>query len=118
MKILHLAQDHDDALVAARVLHGIAQNVTLARETTPAGAIDWLHGNRNTSAVIVEVQAQSCAAFVQQVRGIGLSTAIVVVSRFPRLEPARRGSRRRRRRPSMSPSVCASCWKRSPAWKW
>ena len=39
MKILHIAPDRDAALVAARVVHGIAQNVTLTWVQTPAAAL-------------------------------------------------------------------------------
>ena len=42
MKILHIAQDRRAALVAARVVHGIAQNVTLTWVPTPAAALEWL----------------------------------------------------------------------------
>ena len=49
---------------------------------------EWLQGNRDTAAVIVEVQAQSCASFVEQLRGLGLTTPVVVVAGSARLEPA------------------------------
>ena len=88
MKILHIAQEREAALVAARVIHGIAQNVALAWAQTPASALEWLQGNRDTAAVIVEVQAQSCASFVDQVRGLGLTTPVVVVAGSARLEAA------------------------------
>ena len=88
MKILHIAQERRDALVAAPVVHGIAQNVTLTWVQTPASALEWLQGNRDTAAVIVEVQAQSCASFVEQLRGLGLTTPVVVVAGSARLEPA------------------------------
>ena len=88
MKILHIAPERGAALVAARVVHGIAQNVTLTWVQTPASALQWLQGNRDTAAVIVEVQAQSCASFVEQLRGLGLTTPVVVVAGSARLEPA------------------------------
>ena len=88
MKILHIAQERGAALVAARVVHGIAQNVTLTWVQSPASALQWLHGNRDTAAVIVEVQAQSCASFIEQLRGLGLTTPVVVVAGSARLEPA------------------------------
>jgi len=88
MKILHLAQQREAALVAARVIHGIAQNVTLTWVQTPAAALQWLHGNRDAAAVIVEVQAQSCASFVEELRGLGLTTPVVVVAGSARLELA------------------------------
>jgi coenzyme F420-reducing hydrogenase delta subunit len=88
MKILHIAQERSTALVAARVIHGIAQDVTLTWAGTPASALEWLQGNRDTAAVIVEVQAQSCASFVEQLRRLGLTTPVVVVAGSTRLEPA------------------------------
>jgi signal transduction histidine kinase/coenzyme F420-reducing hydrogenase delta subunit len=88
MKILQIAQDRRGAFVAARVVHGIAQNVALTWAQTPASALQWLQGNPDTAAVIVEVQAQSCASFVEQLRGLGLTTPVVVVAGTARLEPA------------------------------
>jgi len=88
MNILHIAQDRRGALVAARVVHGIAQNVSLTWAQTPASALQWLQGNPDTAAVIVEVQAQSCASFVEQLRGLGLTMPVVVVAGSARLEPA------------------------------
>ena len=87
MKILHIAPD-GAALVAPPVVHGIARNCSLTSAETPASALEWLQGNRDTAAVIVEVQAQSCATFVEQLRGLGLTTPVVVVAGSPRLEPA------------------------------
>ena len=88
MKILHVAQEREAALVAAPAVHGIAQNVTLTWVQTPASALEWLQGNRDTAAVIVEVLAQSCASFLEQLRGLGLTTPVVVVAGSARLEPA------------------------------
>ena len=88
MKILHVAPERDAALVAAPLVHGIAQNVALAWAQTPAAALEWLEDNRDTAAVIVEVQAQSCGSFVEELRGRGLTTPVVVVAGSARLEPA------------------------------
>ena len=88
MKILHIAPERTDALVAAPVVHGIAQNVTPTWVQAPAAALEWLQTNRDTAAVIVEVQAQSCASFVEQLRGLGLTTPVVVVAGSARLETA------------------------------
>ncbi len=86
MKILHIAQERGAALVAARVVHSIARNVTLEWVQSPAAALEWLKGNRDAAAVIVEVQAQSCASFVEELRALGLSTPVVVVAASARLE--------------------------------
>jgi PAS domain S-box-containing protein len=88
MKILYIAHERDAAAVAARVLHGTAPNITLAWVQTPASALQWLQMNRDAAAVIVEVQAQSCASFVEELRGLGLTTPVVVVAGSARLELA------------------------------
>src|SRR5204862_3738436 len=88
MKILYIAQERSAALEGARVVRGIAQNVRVTWAPTPAAALKWLHSNRDASAVIVEVQAQSCS-FIQQLRELGLTTAVVVIAGPTQLEPAR-----------------------------
>src|SRR5207248_5222270 len=79
MKILYIAQERSAALEGARVVRGIAQNVRVTWAPTPAAALKWLQSNRDASAVIVEVQAQSCS-FIQQLRELGLTTAVVVIA--------------------------------------
>ena len=88
MKILHIAPDRRGALVPARVVHGIAQNVTLTWVQTPASALQWLQDNRDTAAVIIEVRAQNCLSFVEQLRGLGLTTPVVVVAGSGQLQTA------------------------------
>jgi PAS domain S-box-containing protein len=88
MKILHVAQQRDAAMVASPVLHGIAQNVTPAWVPAPASAIQWLRHNHDAAAVVVEVLAQGCSSFIEEVRGLGLTTPIVVVAGSAQLEPA------------------------------
>lgn len=90
MKILYIADERDAAAVAANALHATASNVTLAWAQTPASSLQWLQANRDAAAVIVEavVQGQSCAAFVEQVRRLGLTTPVVVVAAAAQLERA------------------------------
>jgi PAS domain S-box-containing protein len=88
MKILYIAPERAAAALAARALRGIAPNVALAWAQTPGAALEWLQGNRDAAAVIVEVQAQSCGPFVDQLRGLGLTTPVVVVMGSAQLEPA------------------------------
>ena len=88
MKILHIAPERSAAFVAAPVVHGIAHNVTLTWVPSPAAALEWLQANREAAAVIVELHSQSCASFVEQLRGQGLTTPVVVVSGSARLEAA------------------------------
>jgi hypothetical protein len=88
MKILHVAQDLEAARVRSRAIQAIAQNVTLAWAGTPAGALEWLRGNTDTAAVIVEVEAQSCAPFVREIRASRLHTPVVVVDGSARVDSA------------------------------
>lgn len=78
MKILHVAQEHDAAMAAARAVHGIAQDAALVWAKTPALALEWLEGNRDADAVILEVQAQSGASFIRDLRARDLMTPVVV----------------------------------------
>jgi hypothetical protein len=80
MKILYVGLDEDAAAAAQRALHGTAQNVTLKWVQSPGSALDWLQENRDAAAVVVEVHAQSCAPFVEQLRVLGLTTPVVVVA--------------------------------------
>ena len=86
MKILHIARDRGAAELAARALHGIASHVTLTWTLTGEAALQWLHVNRNAAAVICQVDLLSAAAFVEQVRELGLTTPIVVVAEPGHLE--------------------------------
>jgi DNA-binding response OmpR family regulator len=79
MKVLHVAQDRSAAELTARALHGIAHDLTLQWTQAPVGALQWLWRNSDTAAVIVQLDAANCA-FVQQVRKLGLTTPVVVVS--------------------------------------
>ena len=80
MKILHIARERRAAVVAERLIHGIAHDVTLMWAPTPASALHWLQDNRDTAAVIAEVEALTCASFVEQLRGLGLPTPVIVVA--------------------------------------
>lgn len=79
MKVLHVANDRRAAELTARVLHGIARNVTLSWSRTPDGALQWLRTNADAAVVIVDAETATWA-FVQELRASGMSTAIVVVS--------------------------------------
>ena len=61
MKILHIARIAAAPRVTARVVAGIAQNVTLTWLQTPVSALQWLQDNRDTAAIIVEAQAELLA---------------------------------------------------------
>jgi PAS domain S-box-containing protein len=88
MKILHVAHDPLMARVPPGAIHAIAQNVTLTHVASPASALEWLQRNTDASAVIVEVEVQSAAPFVQELRAARLDTPVVVVSGSARLDTA------------------------------
>jgi hypothetical protein len=88
MKILHVVQDPEKARVPSSALHGFAQNVTLETAGSPAGAAEWLDRNPDTAVVILEVEAQSGAPFVRELRAARLDTAVVVVGGSGRLDTA------------------------------
>jgi PAS domain S-box-containing protein len=88
MKILYISPERGAAALAARALGRIAPDLAVAWAQTPGSALEWLQGNRDAAAVIVEVQAQSCGPFVDELRGLGLATPVVVVAGSVQLEPA------------------------------
>jgi DNA-binding response OmpR family regulator/PAS domain-containing protein len=88
MKILHVAHDPQMARVPPDAIHAIAQNLTLTCVASPASALEWLQRNTDTAAVIVEVEAQSGAPFVQELRAARLDTPVVIVSGSGRLDTA------------------------------
>ena len=88
MKILHVTPDLELARVPFAAIHRIAQNVTREWAGSPAGALDWLQRNPDAAAVIVEVEAQSGAPFVRELRGAHLDTPVVVVGGSGRLDTA------------------------------
>src|ERR1051326_8677925 len=88
MKVLHVAQDREIARVPPGAFHGIAQNVTVAWAGSPADALEWLRRNTDAAAVIVEVEAQSGAPFVRELRAARLDTPLVVVGSSGRLDTA------------------------------
>jgi PAS domain S-box-containing protein len=86
MKILYIGYERAAAELAAGALHGIAHDFTVAWAQSPRSALEWLQDNPDTAAAIVEVHTQSCAAFVQQLRGLGLETPVVVTGSSQGLE--------------------------------
>ena len=82
MKILYVADERGAAQLAAKALRDIAPGVKLSWARRLSTALHWLDDNLDVTALVVEaeVESQSCAAFVGQVRGRGLSAPIVVVA--------------------------------------
>jgi PAS domain S-box-containing protein len=82
MKILYLAHERDAARAAAPALRTIAPNVTVTWAPGPDAALDWLCENPDARAVIVDAdtQDQGCPPFLEQVRGLGVATPVVVLT--------------------------------------
>ena len=85
MKILYIGYERAAAELAAGALHGITRDFTLTWAQSPGSGLEWLQDNRDAAAVIVEVHTQSCAAFVEQLRGLDLDTPVVVTGSSPGL---------------------------------
>jgi PAS domain S-box-containing protein len=88
MKILYVGFDRGDAALVAHALHASAQNLSVTWAQTPASALEWLQTHPDAAAVIVQVQAQSCVAFVEQLRGASPGTAVVMVAGAPHIDAA------------------------------
>jgi hypothetical protein len=90
MKILYVANERRAAQLAAAALHGIAPDVKVTWAGTLPPAMRWLQDNSDVAALIVdaEVRGQSCVAFLDHVRGLGLAAPVVVVAPDPRRTPA------------------------------
>ncbi len=86
MKIIYIAPERDSAALAARALQGNAPNVALTWTQTPGSALQWLRENRDAAAVILQLHAQRCGPFVEQLRALDLTTPVVVVDQSARLE--------------------------------
>jgi hypothetical protein len=88
MKILYVAHERGAVVRAARALHPAAPQAALTWSKTFESAIPWLQANPDTDAVIIDadVQGQSCAAFMEEVRSRGVATAVMVVTSASQLE--------------------------------
>ena len=81
LKILYVATERRAAEAAARTLRGIARNVTLEWTQTSGAALRWIHSNHDADAVIVVLaDAQQGNAFLEQVRGLGVTTPVAVIA--------------------------------------
>ena len=81
MKVLYIANERRSAVLAVTVLRNIAPEVAVTWAGHLSVAMRWVHDNRDLAALIVEaeVQNQSCAPFVSQVRSLGLTAPVIVV---------------------------------------
>ena len=83
MKILYLGTERGAAQIAANALRDLAPDVRLAWAGSLSAGLRWVDDNRDVKAMVVEtdVQNQSCASFVDRVRGLGLTAPVIVVAR-------------------------------------
>ena len=82
MKVLHVGNDRELAPRLVGVLRKAGQDVAVAWVGRASDATGWVRDNPDFAAVIIEdhVPNQSCVGFIREVRGLGLTAPIVVVS--------------------------------------
>jgi hypothetical protein len=82
MKFLYVATERTDGQAAATALRGVDPHVTVFWVTQFDHAAKWLEKNRDVAACLVEpaVDAQSCAAFLVHVRGLGVTAPVIVIA--------------------------------------
>jgi PAS domain S-box-containing protein len=82
MKILYVATDRRAADLAAFALRTVAPDVAITWAASLDDARRWIDGNRDVATLIVEVGSDdpNCASFVSQVRGLGVTAKVIVVS--------------------------------------
>jgi PAS domain S-box-containing protein len=82
MKILYIANDRRAAELAALPLGTVAPDVKTTWVASLGEARRWVDENRDVAALIVEVESDSptCESFVRQVRGMGVTAPVIVVS--------------------------------------
>ncbi len=82
MKVLYVANDARSAQLAGVALQKIGRDVSIEWAGGLPDALRWIHGNMDLAALLVEshVQNQGCASFIGQVRALGLTVPIIVVS--------------------------------------
>jgi PAS domain S-box-containing protein len=81
MKILYVANERNPAQLAATALRALGEDVRLEWARDLSSALSWVYYNRDVAALVVEdgLQNQSCAAFVDHVRSLGLAAPVIVV---------------------------------------
>ena len=81
-KLLHVGNDRELAYRLAGALQRARQDVVVASVARLSEAKRWVSDNPDFGALIVEdhVQSQSCAGFIGEVRGLGLTAPVVAIS--------------------------------------
>jgi hypothetical protein len=82
MKILYIANDRRAAELAALSLRAVTPDVAVSWAASLGEAPCWIDDNRDVATLIVEVESDSpgCESFVSQVRGLGVTAPVIVVS--------------------------------------
>src|SRR3984893_18204127 len=82
MKILYIAHDRRAAERAALPLRAVTPDVVISWAARTGEALRWIDDNRDVATLIVEVESDnpSCKSFVSQVRGLGVTAPVIVVS--------------------------------------
>lgn len=82
MKILYIANDRRAAELAGFILRTVAPDVAVAWAASLGEARRWVDDNRDVATLILEVESDnpSCESFVSQVRGLGVTAPVIVVS--------------------------------------
>lgn len=81
-KLLHVGNDRELAYRLAGALQRARQDIVVASVGRLSDAKRWVSDNPDFGALIVEdhVQSQSCAGFIGEIRGLGLTGPVVAVS--------------------------------------
>ena len=82
MKILYVANERRAAQLAAHALRNIAPDVKVTWAGSLSPALRWVQENPDVSALILEaqVQGQGSTAFLDQVRGLGLTVPVLIAA--------------------------------------
>ena len=82
MKILYVGHERRAAEEAAHALRDVAPDLKLSWAESVSPALRWIRDNPDVAAMILETgtQNQSCASFVEHIRGLGLTTPVIVIA--------------------------------------
>lgn len=82
MKILYIASHRRAAEDAASALRTVAQDIGVVWAASLGGGRLWIDKNRQVATVVLEVESDDPASesFINQIRGIGITAPVIVVS--------------------------------------
>ena len=96
MKILYVANDRRAVELAAFALCANAADTAIAWAANLSDARSWIDDHRDVALLLIEVESDdpNCEWFISQIRGLGITAPVIVVSlhdaahRLPKLEAA------------------------------